>query len=46
MNKIIFCWSLCAQASAIGYMLTYELNRLLDRDASASAENRMDYLFS
>ena len=36
----------CAQASAIGYMLTYELNRLLDRDASASAENRMDYLFS
>ena len=36
----------CAQASGIGYMFTYEINRLLDRDASASAENRFSYLFS
>ncbi|MCR4921514.1 MAG: C1 family peptidase [Bacteroidaceae bacterium] len=34
----------CAQASGIGYMFTYELNRLLGRDASRP-ENRMSYLF-
>ena len=36
----------CAQAAGIGYMFTYEMNRLLDRDASASAENRMSYQFA
>lgn len=36
----------CAQASGIGYMFTYEINRLLDRDASASAANRFAYLFT
>lgn len=35
----------CAQASGIGYMFTYEMNRLLDRDASLP-ENRMSYLFA
>ena len=36
----------CAQASSIGYVFTYEMNRLLDRDASASADNRFAYKFS
>lgn len=36
----------CAQASAIGYMFTYEMNRLLDRDASASADNRFSYQYT
>jgi hypothetical protein len=36
----------CAQASGIGYMFTYEMNRLLGRDASISAANRFSYLFS
>ena len=36
----------CAQAAGIGYMFTYEINRLLDRDASASAGNRMSYQFA
>ncbi len=36
----------CAQASGIGYMFTYEINRLLDRDASASDANRMSYEFA
>lgn len=36
----------CAQASGIGYMFTYEINRLLDRDASQSAANRFAYLFT
>ncbi len=36
----------CAQAAGIGYMLTYEINRLLNRDASASAENRLSYQFA
>ena len=36
----------CAQAAGIGYMFTYEMNRLLDRDASASAENRLSYQFA
>ncbi|MCD8317684.1 MAG: C1 family peptidase [Paraprevotella sp.] len=36
----------CAQASGIGYMFTYEINRLLDRDASVSADNRFSYQFS
>jgi len=36
----------CAQASGIGYMFTYEINRLLNRDASASKDNRFSYLFS
>lgn len=35
----------CAQAAGIGYMFTYEMNRLLQRDARASAENRMSYQF-
>ena len=35
----------CAQASGIGYMFTYEMNRLLGRDASASPAHRMSYLF-
>lgn len=34
----------CAQASGTGYMFTYEMNALLDRDASL-AENRFSYLF-
>lgn len=36
----------CAQAAGIGYMFTYEMNRLLGRDASASAANRFSYEFS
>lgn len=36
----------CAQASGIGYMFTYEINRLLDRDAHASADHRFSYQFS
>ena len=36
----------CAQASAIGYMYTYEMNRLLDRDASASPANRFSYQYT
>ena len=36
----------CAQASSIGYVFTYEVNRLLNRDASASADNRFAYKFS
>ncbi len=36
----------CAQASSIGYVFTYEINRLLDRDASLSAKNRFSYLYS
>lgn len=36
----------CAQASSIGYLFTYEINRLLDRDASESAANRFAYKFS
>ncbi len=36
----------CAQASSIGYLFTYEINRLLDRDASESAMNRFSYKFS
>ncbi len=36
----------CAQAAGIGYMFTYEVNRLLDRDASASKANRFSYQFS
>ena len=36
----------CAQAAGIGHMLTYEVNRLLDRDASASADNRLSYQFA
>lgn len=34
----------CAQASAIGYVFTYEVNRLLDRDASIDA-NRFSYQY-
>ena len=30
----------------IGYMFTYEINRLLDRDAHASADHRFSYQFS
>ena len=36
----------CAQASYIGYMFTYEMNRLLDRDASASPANRFSYFYT
>ena len=36
----------CAQAAGIGYMFTYEMNRLLGRDASVSAANRFSYEFS
>ena len=36
----------CAQASGIGYMFTYEINRLLGRDAKASSDNRFAYLFT
>lgn len=35
----------CAQASAIGYVFTYEVNRLLRRSA-AGADNRFSYLFA
>ena len=35
----------CAQASTIGYMFTYEVNALLDRDASLP-ENRFSYLYT
>ena len=34
----------CAQASGIGYLFTYEMNSLLNRDASL-AENRFSYLY-
>lgn len=36
----------CAQASSIGYLFSYEINRLLDRDASESKANRFAYKFS
>lgn len=36
----------CAQASSVGYLFTYEMNRLLDRDASESAANRYSYLYT
>jgi hypothetical protein len=36
----------CAQASGIGYMFTYEMNRLLNRDASESDSNRFSYQFA
>ena len=36
----------CAQASGIGYVFTYEMNRLLQRNASESKANRYSYLFS
>lgn len=36
----------CAQAAGIGYMFTYEVNRLLDRDAKASAANRLSYQYA
>ena len=36
----------CAQASYIGYMFTYEMNRLLGRDASASKDNQFSYLYT
>ncbi len=35
----------CAQASYIGYMFTYEINRLLDRDGFLP-ENRFSYLYT
>lgn len=37
--------SSCAQASTIGYIFTYEMNALLDRDASVP-ENRFSYLYT
>ena len=36
----------CAQASYIGYMFTYEMNRLLDRDASSSKDYQYSYLYT
>ena len=36
----------CAQASGIGYMFTYEINRLLKRNASDSDNNSFAYLFT
>lgn len=36
----------CAQASYIGYMFTYEMNRILDRDASATKDNQFSYLYT
>ena len=36
----------CAQASYIGYMFTYEMNRLLDRDASENKDNQFSYLYT
>lgn len=35
----------CAQAAGVGYMFTYEVNRLMGRDA-ASAENRFAYQYA
>jgi len=35
----------CAQASNVGYMFTYEINRLLDRSADVAA-NRFSYLYA
>lgn len=35
----------CSQASSIGYLFTYEMNRLLDRDAS-QAENTFSYFYT
>ncbi len=36
----------CAQASYIGYMFTYEMNRLLDRNASESRDYQFSYLYT
>lgn len=36
----------CAQAASIGYLFTYEMNRLLNRNAKTSADNRFSYLFA
>lgn len=36
----------CAQAAGIGYMFTYEMNRLLNRDAKATTGNRFSYQFA
>lgn len=36
----------CAQAAGIGYMFTYEMNRLLGRTAAESAHNRFAYQFA
>ena len=36
----------CAQAAGIGHMFTYEVNRLLDRDAKATAANRLSYQYA
>lgn len=36
----------CAQAAGIGYMFTYEMNRLLGRSAAESAQNRFAYQFA
>ena len=36
----------CAQASGIGYLYTYEVNRLLNRNASDSPDNRFAYQYS
>ncbi|MCT4615765.1 MAG: hypothetical protein N4A49_12945 [Marinifilaceae bacterium] len=35
----------CAQAAGVGYVYTYEVNRMLDRDASM-AQNRFSYMYT
>ncbi len=36
----------CAQASGIGYVFTYEMNRLLKRNALESRENQYAYMYT
>ena len=36
----------CAQSSGIRYLFTYEMNRLLDRDAQASDANTFSYFYT
>ena len=36
----------CSQASGVRYAFTYEVNRMLDRDAKASTENVFSYHFT
>lgn len=36
----------CSQASGVRYVFTYEVNRMLDRDAKASRENVFSYHFT
>lgn len=36
----------CAQASGVGYLFTYEMNRLLDRSARDTTANQFSYQFA